>query len=91
MIRKSKLTAPKKVRKDLATGGPLMTIQTSRQLYEVLEKEIKRSGKSCRQIARNVGLSSATLHSIKARGGNMQTDTMLALAKEFGLKVKVER
>jgi DNA invertase Pin-like site-specific DNA recombinase len=91
MIRKRKLTARKKMRDGRSTGGPSMTFKTSRQIYEAFEKEIKRSGKSCRMIARNVGLSSATLHSIKARGGNMQTDTMLALAKELGFKVKVER
>lgn len=68
-----------------------MTIKTSRQLYDTFEREMKRSGKSCREVARNVGLSAATMSAIKARGGNMQTDTMLALAKEFGLKVRVER
>ena len=68
-----------------------MQVKTSRQLFDIFDKERKRAQRSDRDIARAVNISAATAGQIRKRGGNMQTDTMLALAKELGLTVKVER
>ena len=68
-----------------------MQVKTSRQLFDILDKERKRAQRSDRDIARSVNISAATAWQIRKRGGNMTTDTMLALAKELKLKVVVER
>jgi len=66
-------------------------IKTSRQLLAEIEKAIKAAGFSNRALQKRCGISASTLFAIRNRGGNMTTDTMLALAKELGVKVRVER
>lgn len=68
-----------------------MQVKTSRQLFDFIDKERKRAKMSDRDLARSANVSSATVGQIRDRGGNMTTDTMLSLAKELGLSVKVER
>lgn len=68
-----------------------MQVKTSRQLFDVIDKERKRAKMSDRDLARSASVSSATVGQIRDRGGNMTTDTMFSLAKELGLSVKVER
>jgi transcriptional regulator with XRE-family HTH domain len=68
-----------------------MQVKNSRQLLQQLDRAITLSGRSLRDIQRAVGVSSATYSQIRKRGGNMTTDTFLALAQEVNLKVKVEK
>jgi plasmid maintenance system antidote protein VapI len=68
-----------------------MQVRSSRQLLDVFEKEMKREGFSERGLAAKAQLSSNTIHALRQRGGNMTTDTMLRLAKELGVKVRVEK
>jgi len=68
-----------------------MQIKTSRQLINEIEKARKASGLSDNALLARCGLSNATLGQIRKRGGNMNTETLLRLAKELKLKVVVER
>lgn len=68
-----------------------MQVRTSRQLLDAFEKEMKREGVSDRGLCSRASLSTNTVHSVRKRGGNMQTDTMFAIAKELGFKVRVEK
>lgn len=68
-----------------------MQIRSSRQMLDVFDKDIKKEGLSDRGLAAKSGLSTGTVYSLRKRGGNMTTDTMFAIAKELGFKVRVEK
>lgn len=68
-----------------------MQIKNSRQLINEIEKARKASGLSDRELSMRCELSNATLSQIRKRGGNMNTETLLRLARELQIKVMVER
>lgn len=68
-----------------------MHVKTSKQIINEIDRAIKQSGRSDRNLQASCGLSPAMLGYVRKRGGNMTTNNMLALTKELGLRVRIEK
>jgi DNA-binding phage protein len=68
-----------------------MQIKTSKQLFEQLEKERISQNKSRYALASQTGLSRAAWTRMHSREGNMNTDSMFAIARELKLKVVLKK
>lgn len=65
-------------------------VYNSADMLSVLEEALEKNKKPLYAVAEKAGLSSSILPLIRKRGGNMNTDTMFALAKVLGLTVHFE-
>lgn len=65
-------------------------ISSSSELIKVLDVRKEALKKKDVEIRKRAGLSSAALPLIRKRGGNMNTDTMFALAKVLGLTITIQ-
>jgi hypothetical protein len=65
-------------------------IFSSSELIKAIDVRKEALKKKDVELHKRAGLSSAALPLIRKRGGNMNTDTMFALAKVLGLTITIE-
>ena len=68
-----------------------MQIKTTKQVQAELEKARLAKGITAYRLLGDAGLSRAAWHQIKARGGNMNLDTLLRLARQLDVEIHVVR
>jgi len=69
----------------------IMQIKTTKQVQAELEKARIAKGITAYRLLEDAGLSRAAWHQIKARGGNMNLDTLLRLSRQLGVEIHVVR
>jgi hypothetical protein len=65
-------------------------ISSSSELIKAIDVRKEALKKKDVELHKRAGLSSAALPLIRKRGGNMNTDTMFALAKVLGLTIAIQ-
>jgi hypothetical protein len=65
-------------------------ISSSSELIKAIDVRKEALRKKDVELRKRAGLSSAALPLIRKRGGNMNTDTMFALAKVLGLTITIQ-
>lgn len=65
-------------------------IKNSQQLVDAIDDRREALKRTNYRVAQESGISSSAVGLIRQRGGNMNTDTMFALAKSLGLTITIQ-
>jgi hypothetical protein len=65
-------------------------IKNSQQLVDAIDERRRALKRTDSRVAPESGISTSALGLMRKRGGNMNTDTMFALAKVLGLTITIE-
>ena len=65
-------------------------IRNSQQLVDTIDARREALKRNDYRVSQESGISASTIGLIRQRGGNMNTDTMFALAKALGLTISIQ-